>query len=111
MSLTHLYLIIAIAFEVVATTALKETAGFTRLVPSLIAIAGYGLAFYFLSQTLRQMPVGIVYAIWSGAGIVAITAIAWVVFKQTLDMPAVIGMALIIAGVLVINLFSKTVAH
>lgn len=111
MSLTHVYLLVAIAFEVVATSALKESVGFTRALPSIIAVIGYAFAFYFLSLTLRQMPVGIMYAIWSGAGIVLITAIGWIVFKQTLDVPAVIGMGLIIAGVLIINLFSKSVSH
>jgi small multidrug resistance pump len=98
-------------FEVVATTALKETQGFTRLLPSLISIVGYGLAFYFLSLTLRNMPVGVVYALWCGAGIILITAIGWVWFRQALDLPALIGMGLIMAGVLVINLFSKTLVH
>lgn len=111
MNTTHILLAVAIAFEVVATSALKETAGFTRLVPSVIALVGYGFAFYFLSLTLRTMPVGIMYAVWSGAGIVLITAVGWVVFRQSLDLPAIVGIALIIAGVLIINLFSKTVAH
>ena len=111
MSWTYAYLIVAIAFEVVATSALKETHGFTRLIPSVIAVVGYGFAFYFLSLTLRTLPVGVMYAIWSGAGIVLITAIGWVVFRQTLDLPALIGIALILAGVLIINLFSKTVIH
>lgn len=107
----YIYLLVAIMFEVVATTALKETQGFTRLVPSLISVVGYGLAFYFLALTLRSMPVGVIYAIWSGAGIVLITAIGWVWFRQALDMPALIGMGFIIAGVLIINLFSRTVMH
>jgi small multidrug resistance pump len=111
MNLTYVYLIVAIAFEVVATSALRESDGFTRLWPSVISVVGYGLAFYFLSLTLRHMPVGIMYAVWSGAGIVLITAVGWVLFRQALDAPAVIGIALILAGVLVINLFSKTVAH
>lgn len=107
----YIYLLVAILFEVVATTALKETQGFTRLVPSLVSMIGYGLAFYFLALTLRTMPVGVIYAIWSGAGIVLITAIGWVWFRQALDMPALIGMGFIIAGVLIINLFSRTVMH
>jgi small multidrug resistance pump len=110
-SLTYLYLLVAIALEVVATSALKETQGFTKLWPSVIALVGYGLAFYFLSLILRTLPVGVMYAIWSGAGIVFITAIGWVVFKQALDLPALIGISLIVAGVVIINLFSKTVAH
>ncbi|PSJ55889.1 DMT family transporter [Kumtagia ephedrae] len=111
MQLNYLYLIVAIGFEVVATSALKQTDGFTRLWPSLLAMGGYALAFYFLSIPLRTMPVGVVYAIWSGAGIVLITAIGWALFRQALDWPAVIGIALIMAGVLVINLFSRTVVH
>ncbi len=107
----YVYLTVAIVFEVIATSALKETHGFTRLLPSLVAIAGYGLAFYFLSLPLRTMPVGVVYAIWCGAGIILITAIGWVWFRQALDMPAVIGMGLIMAGVVVINLFSRTLVH
>ena len=107
----YAYLLIAILFEVLATTALKETQGFTRLVPSLVTVVGYALAFYFLSLPLRTMPVGVVYAIWCGAGIILITLIGWTWFRQALDMPAMIGMALIMAGVAVINLFSKTLAH
>ncbi|MCG8270529.1 SMR family transporter [Aquamicrobium sp. NLF2-7] len=111
MLLTYLYLFVAIIFEVIATTALKQTDGFTRLLPSLMTILGYALAFYFLALTLRTMPVGIVYAIWSGAGIILITAIGWLLFRQSLDLPALVGMGLIMTGVLVINLFSKSVVH
>ena len=111
MAWNYLYLLVAIVFEVLATTALKETHGFTRLLPSLVTVAGYGLAFYFLSLPLRTMPVGIVYALWCGAGIIMITAIGWVWFRQQLDLPALVGMGLIMAGVVVINLFSKTVVH
>lgn len=107
----YLYLVVAILFEVVATTALKETQGFTRLGPSLVSVVGYAFAFYFLSLPLRTMPVGIVYALWCAAGIVLITAIGWIWFRQVLDTPALIGMGLIMAGVVVINLFSKTVVH
>ena len=109
--MTYLFLLVAILFEVVATTALKQTEGFTRLMPSLVTLIGYAVAFFFLSLTLRTMSVGIVYALWSGAGIVFITAIGWLWFQQSLDTPALIGVALIIAGVLVINLFSKSVMH
>lgn len=109
--MTYIYLIIAVAFEVVATTALKETHGFTRLLPSLVTVAGYAAAFYFLSLVLKVVPVGIVYAMWCGAGIVFITAIAWVWFRQSLDLPALFGMGLIMAGVIVINLFSKSIVH
>lgn len=111
MLLNYIYLIVAVVFEVIATTALKQTHGFTRIVPSLVSIAGYALAFYFLSLPLRTMPVGIVYALWCGAGIIFITVIGWVWFKQSLDLPALAGMGLIMAGVLVINLWSKTVVH
>lgn len=83
-----IFLLVAIAFEVVGTSALKATEGFTRLAPSLIAIAGYGAAFYFLSLTLRTMPVGLVYAIWSGVGIVLISLAGWIIFRQHLDGPA-----------------------
>lgn len=111
MLVTYLYLFVAIIFEVVATTALKQADGFTRLAPSLVTVLGYALAFYFLALTLRTMPVGIVYAIWSGAGIILITAIGWILFRQALDLPALVGMGLILAGVLVINLFSRSVVH
>ena len=111
MLLNYFYLVVAILFEVIATTALKQTEGFTRLVPSLVSIGGYALAFYFLSLPLRTMPVGVVYAIWCGAGIIFITAIGWVWFRQALDLPALAGMGLIMAGVIVINLWSKTIVH
>ncbi|RLP23422.1 QacE family quaternary ammonium compound efflux SMR transporter [Mesorhizobium sp. YM1C-6-2] len=111
MLLNYFYLVVAILFEVIATTALKQTEGFTRLVPSLVSIAGYSLAFYFLSLPLRTMPVGVVYAIWCGFGIIFITAIGWVWFRQVLDLPALAGMGLIMAGVIVINLWSKTIVH
>ena len=107
----YVYLLVAIALEVIATSALKATDGFTRLAPSLVTLIGYGLAFYFLSLTLRTMPVGIVYAVWSGAGIVLIAAIGWIYYQQALDAPGVIGLALILAGVLIVNLFSKSVGH
>jgi small multidrug resistance pump len=95
----------------VATTALKETQGFTRLAPSLVVVVAYGFAFYFLALVLRTMPVGVVYALWSGAGILLVTSIGWLWFRQVLDVPALAGMALILAGVVVINLFSKTLVH
>jgi small multidrug resistance pump len=109
--MTYLYLLVAIVCEVIATSALKQADGFTRLWPSLVCIAGYGAAFYLLSIPLKTMPVGIVYAIWSGAGIVLIAAVGLVWFKQSLDLAAVIGLALIIAGVLIVNLFSRTIGH
>ncbi|MBN9136296.1 MULTISPECIES: DMT family transporter [unclassified Phyllobacterium] len=109
--MTYFYLFVAIIFEVAATSALKQADGFTKLWPSLICLAGYAAAFYFLSILVKTMPVGIVYAIWSGAGIVLIAAIGWFWFKQPLDTPAIIGLSLIIAGVLIVNLFSGTVGH
>jgi len=105
---SYLYLSTAIVAEVIGTSALKASEGFTRLGPSLITILGYAAAFYFLSLTLKTIPVGIAYAIWSGVGIVLISLIGYALFRQTLDLPAIIGMALIIAGVAVINLFSRT---
>lgn len=105
------FLTIAIVSEVIGTSALKATEGFTRLWPSLLVIAGYASAFYFLSLTLRTIPVGVAYAIWAGLGIALITLIAWLFFGQTLDIPAVIGLLLIVAGVVVLNMFSKTVTH
>ena len=106
-----LFLSVAIISEVVATSALKASNGFTQLWPSLLVIAGYAIAFFFLSLTLRTMPVGIAYAIWSGIGIVLVTFIAWFVFGQSLDTPAIIGLTLIITGVVVLQIFSKSVAH
>ncbi|MBD8679705.1 SMR family transporter [Sphingomonas sp. CFBP 13720] len=102
---------IAIVAEVIATSAMRSTHGFTRIVPSLVTVTGYAIAFYCLSIALRTIPTGIAYAIWSGVGIVLVAAIAWGVQRQRLDLPAVAGMALIIAGVLVMNLFSRSVAH
>ncbi len=105
------YLVIAIIAEVIATSALKASAEFTKLVPSIIVITGYGVAFYFLALVLKTIPVGIAYAIWSGMGIVLIAIVAAIIFKQIPDVPALIGMALIISGVVVINVFSKTVSN
>ncbi|WP_173937438.1 SMR family transporter [Roseibium album] len=108
---TYLFLGAAILAEVIATSALARTENFTRLVPSLITIAGYGLSFWLLSYPIRVLPTGVVYAIWSGAGIVLITMVAWLAFDQKLDLPALVGLGLIIAGVVIINVFSKSVAH
>lgn len=105
------YLAIAIAAEVIATSALKASMGFTRWAPALLTVVGYGVAFYCLSLTLRTIPVGIAYAIWSGAGIIAISLIGYFLFKQTLDTPALVGIGLIVTGVLVLNVFSKSGAH
>ncbi|MBN4053583.1 multidrug efflux SMR transporter [Haliea sp. AH-315-K21] len=104
-----LFLYAAIVSEVIATSALKSSDGFSKLWPSTIVIVGYGAAFYFLSLTLRTIPVGIAYAVWAGVGIVLMAIVAWVVFGQKLDLAAAIGICLILAGVVVINLFSNTV--
>ena len=106
-----LHLAIAIVAEVVATSFLKASAHFTKLVPSIVVVAGYGCAFYFLSLTLDRIPAGVAYAIWSGAGVTLIAAIGWAFLGQRLDAPAVLGMALIVAGVVVINAFSRSAAH
>ena len=108
MKMGYLYLGIAVAAEVIATSALKASDGFTRPLPTVIVALGYGVAFYFLSLVLKTVPVGVAYAIWSGAGIVLIGLIGWLVLKQPLDLPAMLGMGLIIAGVAVIQLFSRT---
>lgn len=104
-----LYLTLAIVSEVVATSALKAAEGFTRWAPSLIVIVGYASAFYFLSLTLRTMPLGVAYAVWSGVGVVLVTVVGWAVYHQPLDFAAFIGIGLVIAGVVVLNLFSKIV--
>lgn len=109
-SLNWLYLVIAICSEVLATSALKLSLGFTRPWPSVAVVVGYSISFYFLSLLLRTVPVGIVYAIWSGAGICLVSLVGWLAFKQHLDVPSLIGIGLIIAGVIVLNVFSKTVA-
>ncbi len=106
--MAYMLLFIAILAEVIGTSALKMSEGFTKTGPSLLVVVGYGLAFYFLALVLKSIPVGIAYAIWAGVGIALITIIGIVFFKQTLDLPAVAGIALIISGVLVINLFSKS---
>ena len=107
----YLYLLIAIVAEVVGTSALKASEGFTRLGPTAVVVVGYGLAFWLLSLTLRTIPVGIAYATWSGLGIVLIAAVGWIAFGQKLDVWAMLGMALIVAGVLIMNLLSTSAAH
>jgi len=107
----YLFLTAAIIAEVIATSALKASDGFSQLIPSIIVVMGYGLAFWLLSLTLKSIPVGIAYATWSGAGIILITAIGWIVFGQKLDPVAIVGMVLIIAGVVLINLVSRSAAH
>jgi small multidrug resistance pump len=105
------YLGTAIVAEVIATSALKAAEGFTRLIPSLVVLAGYATAFYFLSLTLRTLPLGIAYAVWSAVGIALVSVIGWLRYGQSLDAPAMIGIGLIVAGVVVINGFSQSVAH
>lgn len=106
-----LFLAFAIVAEVVGTSFLKASAGFTRPLPTIMVAVGYGLAFFFLSLTVDKVPVGIAYAVWSGAGVTLIAAIGWVFFGQKLDGPALLGMGLIVTGVIVLNLFSKSAAH
>lgn len=103
----YFYLAVAIVSEVIATSALKASQGFSRPLPLLVVLAGYGLAFYCLSLTLRSIPLGVAYAVWSGVGIALITLVGWVVYKQALDIGAIIGIALIVSGVGVLQLFSK----
>ena len=104
-------LALAIVAEVIATSALQASAGFTRLWPSVLVVLGYGVAFYCLSLTLKTVPMGVAYALWSGLGIVLITASGWLLYRQRVDAAALLGMALIVAGVAVIQLFSRTAAH
>ncbi|MGO4739958.1 SMR family transporter [Bosea sp. 2KB_26] len=107
----YLTLAVAIVAEVIATSALKASEGFSKLGPTAIVAVGYGVAFYFLSLTLKSMPVGVAYAVWSGAGIVLISAVGWFAFGQKLDLWAVIGMGLIVTGVLVVNVLSTSGGH
>jgi len=104
-------LFIAITAEVIATSALKSSEGFTKPVASIVVVVGYIIAFYCLSLTLKTIPVGVAYAIWSGVGIVLITTVAWFVFDQKLDIWGIIGIVLIMSGVLILNLLSKTSSH
>lgn len=106
-----LILAVAIVAEVIGTTALKASDGLTRLVPAVGVCLGYGISFYFLSIALRSIPVGIAYAVWSGVGILLISLVAWARFGERLDPPALVGIALIISGVLVLNLYSQSVVH
>ena len=109
--MAYVYLAIAIVAEVIGTSALNASNGFTRALPTAVVVTGYVVAFYFLSLTLKTMPVAIAYAIWSGVGIALITTIGWVFFRQILDAAALLGIALIVAGVIVINLFSASAHH
>ncbi|TDQ66978.1 small multidrug resistance pump [Maritalea mobilis] len=107
----YIYLALAILGEVIATSALKAANGFSETIPSILVVIGYGVAFYYLSLSLKTIPLGISYAIWSGVGVVAVSIIGWVYYKQALDIAALIGMAMILGGVLVIHLFSNSAAH
>lgn len=107
----YFHLGVAILAEIVATSALKASDGFSRLVPALIAVAGYAVSFYFLSLALRAIPLGIAYALWSGVGIVLLAIIGWVWYRQSLDAPAFLGLGLIIAGIVVIKFFSRSVGR
>ena len=109
--MTYLYLALAIIAEVAATSALKASEEFSRLIPSLIVVVGYGAAFYFMTLVLRVIPVGITYAIWSGLVIVLVTVVGFFLYRQTPDIPAMLGMGLIISGVVVIHVFSRTYSH
>lgn len=109
--MSWLYLTIAIVTEVIGTSALKAADGFTKLVPSLVVATAYAASFYFLSLTLKVIPVGIAYAVWSGVGIVLIAIVGWLLFGQTIDRFGVLGIALIGAGVIVLNTLSKTSVH
>ncbi|SDK10303.1 small multidrug resistance pump [Billgrantia gudaonensis] len=111
MVITYFYLALAIAAEVVGTSALKASEGFTRPWPSLVVVIGYGLAFFLLSLVLRSLPVGIAYAIWAGLGIVLVTVAGVLIYGEMPDLPAVAGIAMIVGGVVVIQLFSKVAAH
>lgn len=105
------YLAIAICAEVIGTLALKVSNQFTNPIPSALCVVGYIVAFYFFSLVLKTIPIGIAYAIWAGLGIVLIAIISAILYRQIPDLPAILGMILIVAGVIVINLFSKTVSH
>ena len=106
-----LYLLAAIIAEVVGTSALRASDGLSKLWPSLLMIVAYGISFFFLSLTLRTIPIGIAYAVWSGVGMVMITLVGWLYLEQGLDAPAIMGISLIVSGVVVLYLFSKTVPH
>jgi small multidrug resistance pump len=109
--MVYLYLTIAIIGEAIATSALKASESFTKPLPSLLVVVGYGAAFFFLSLCLKSMDIGVAYAIWSGLGLVFITIASAVIYKQIPDGWAIVGMALIVAGVLMVNLLSKTASH
>ena len=107
----YTYLALAIIAEVIATSSLKACDGFTRFWPSVVVVLGYGGAFYCMSRIMNALPVGVIYAIWSGAGIALVSLVAWLVYGQRLDLPAVLGISLIVSGVVILNVFSKTLQH
>lgn len=109
--MAYVYLLFAIIAEVIATSALKASEEFTKILPSLIVVLGYGVTFYLLTFVLRTIPIGVTYAIWSGLGVILVTLVSMVIYKEIPDIASVIGMGLIILGVIVINVFSKTVSH
>jgi len=109
--MAYLYLAIAIISEVIGTSALKASHEFTKIIPSIIVLVGYSLAFYFMTLTLRTIPIGITYAIWSGAGIVLVALVGIILYKETPNIPTIIGMAFIIIGIMIIHFFSKTINH
>jgi small multidrug resistance pump len=106
-----LALAIAIVAEVIATSTMKATNEFTRFWPSLVVVLGYGTGFYFMTISMRVLPIGIMYALWSGVGILVVSIMGWVIYRQALDIPAIIGMSFIVVGVVVINVFSKSIGH
>jgi len=106
-----LALAIAIVAEVIATSTMKATNEFTRFWPSVVVILGYGTGFYFMTISMRVLPIGIMYALWSGVGILVVSIMGWVIYRQALDIPAIIGMSFIVAGVVIINVFSKSIGH
>ena len=106
--MSFIYLLIAIIAEVIATSALKASNGFTELVPIIFTVLGYAIALFFLGLTFKSIPMGLAYAMWSAAGIVLISCVGWFVFKQNLDLPAIIGLAFILLGIAIINVFSKS---
>ncbi len=109
--MTYIFLAVAIIAEVTATSALKACDGFTKLIPSVLVVVGYGVAFYCLTIVLQTIPIGITYAVWAGLGIILVAIVGMVHYKQVPDIPAIIGMVLIISGVVVINVLSKVVSH
>ncbi len=109
--MAYIFLAVAIIAEVTATSALKACDGFTKLIPSVLVIVGYGVAFYCLTIVLQTIPLGITYAVWGGLGIILVAIVGMVHYKQVPDIPAIVGMVLIIIGVVVINVYSKVVHH